>query len=91
MPFEPEHWRENSLEVLARNADLMDLNIYFSFGTADRYNRSFPLQKGIETLSQILRDRNIPHQFRVIEGGPHGWSLVKDQLNEVLSFVTRTF
>ena len=91
MPFDPEHWRENSLEVLARNADLQDLNIYFSFGTADRYNRSFPLQKGIEALSQILTDRDIPHQFRVIENGPHGWSLVKEQLDEVLSFVTRTF
>jgi enterochelin esterase family protein len=91
MPFEPEHWRRNSLEVLARTADLKDLNIYFSFGTADRYNRVFPLQKGIETLSRILSERNIPHQFEVVEGGPHGWSLVKEQLEKVFLFVTQTF
>ena len=91
MPFEPEHWRRNSLEILAKDADLENLRIYFSYGTADRYNRSFPMQKGVETLSDVLKERGVPHQFEVVEGGPHGWSLVQGQLQEVLTFVTKTF
>jgi enterochelin esterase family protein len=91
MPFEPDHWRENSLEVLASTADVKDLRIYFSYGTADRYDRSFPMRRGVETLSRVLRKRSIPHQFDLIQNGPHGWDLVQGQLEEIFAFVTQTF
>jgi S-formylglutathione hydrolase FrmB len=91
MPFEFQHWRNNSLEVLARDADVKDLRIYFSYGTADRYNRAFPMRKGVETLSQILKKREISHQFDVVPDGPHGWSLVQGQLEKVFAFATQTF
>jgi S-formylglutathione hydrolase FrmB len=91
MPFEPEHWRNNSLEVLARNAEIGDLKIYFSYGTADRYDRAFPMRKGVETLSRVLKQREIPHQFNLIQNGPHGWNLVRGQLEDVFAFVTQTF
>jgi enterochelin esterase family protein len=91
MPFEPRHWRANSLEVLAQNAEIEHLEIYFSYGTADRYNRYFPMRKGVEILSRILKARSIPHRFHLIENGPHGWDLVRGQLQEVFTFVTQTF
>jgi enterochelin esterase family protein len=91
MPFEPGHWQANSLEVLAQNSEIQDLRIYFSYGTADRYNRYFPMQRGVESLSRILTRRGIPHQFSVIKRGPHGWNLVKGQLKEIFAFVTQTF
>ncbi len=91
MPFEPNHWHENSLEVLARTADCGDVNIYFSYGTADRYNRSFPMKEGVETLSRILEERGIHHEFREIQDGPHGWGLVQQELEEVFAFVAQTF
>jgi len=91
MPFEPDHWRANSIEALARTADVKDLRIYISYGTADRYDRSFPMRRGVETLSSILKERRIPHQFNLIQNGPHGWELVQGQLEEVFAFVTQTF
>jgi len=91
MPFEENHWHKNNLEVLAQESDLKGLRIYFSYGTADRYNRYFPLQKGVERLSEIFQERKIPHEFKLIQNGPHGWDLVKDRLQEVFAFVTETF
>ena len=91
MPFEPSHWKANSLEIIAKNAEIQDLKIAFYYGTADRYNRYFPMRQGVESLSRILKQRGIPHRFHVIENGPHGWELVKDQLQEVFAFVTQTF
>jgi len=91
MPFEPQHWHNNSLEVIAKSAEVGDLKIRFSYGTADRYDRSFPMRKGVETLSRILRERSIPHRFDVVQKGPHGWSLVQGHLEEVFSFVTQGF
>lgn len=91
MPFERGHWLANSLEVLARKADVGDLRIYFSYGTADRYNRYFPMQEGVESLSRILDERAVRHRFIIIEEGPHGWDLVQGQLEEVFTFVTKTF
>lgn len=90
-PFNLAHWRENSLEALARKASLDQLNIHFSYGTADRYNRMFPMEFGVETLKQILSDRGVPHACRIYEGEPHGWALVRLHLEETLAFLTQTF
>ena len=90
-PFDQNHWIANSVEVLARTADLNDLNIYFSYGTADRYRSMFPLEKGIEVIDQILAERDIPHTMRIYEGEPHGWVLIRNSLKEIVEFVTQTF
>lgn len=91
MPFDSEHWRENSLEHLAREGNLNGIRIFLGFGSADRYNQIFPLEAGVRRLSRILDDREIDHVFKVYENGPHGWQLVVQQLEEVAIFLSRTF
>ena len=91
MPFDPHHWQQNSVEVLARTADLRDLKIYFSYGTADRYRDEFPMEKGLQRLDQILTGRGLSHVFRVFEGEPHGWALIRAHLEETIDFLTETF
>ena len=90
-PVRREHWRQNSVEVLSRTTDLQDLRIYFAYGTADRYNRWFPMQQGLETLSRILSEKNLPHDFRTFTGEPHGWRLIAGHLQEIFTFLTATF
>ena len=90
-PFNREHWRENSLETLARTAPLDQLNIHFSYGTADRYNRMFPMEQGVKTLDQILSERGIAHTCQIYEDEPHGWELVRSHLDETLAFLSQTF
>ena len=90
-PFDQDHWIENSIEVLARTTDLKDLNIYFSYGTADRYSSMFPMEQGLQVLDQILTQRDIPHTMRIYEGEPHGWVLIQNHMGEILEFVTQTF
>ncbi len=91
MPFDRDHWLENSVEVLARNADLKDLRVYMSYGTEDRYRDAFPMEQGIETIDQILTEREVSHVFRVFEGEPHGWALIGAHLDEAIEHLTATF
>lgn len=90
-PPDRDHWMENNLETLARKAKIEDLNIYFAFGTADRYQDAFPMEEGIRKLDRVLEERGIEHVYRVYENEPHGWELVNLHLQEVLTFLTRTF
>lgn len=90
-PLQLEHWRQNSIEVLARTADLRNLRIYLAYGTADRYDGRFPMREGIETLDRILSERNVPHFLRIFPGEPHGWRLIADHLQEIFTFLTATF
>ena len=90
-PTNKSHWKENSLEELARNAALNSLNIYFAYGTADRYNLIFPMERGIRSLEHILKQRGIAHVCRILKGKPHGWELVAAYLEETLAFLTQTF
>ena len=90
-PFDQDHWIANSIEVLARTADLKNVEFYFSYGTADRYRSMFPMEKGLEVLDQILTERDIPHTMRIFEGEPHGWALISTSLNEIVEVVTRKF
>ncbi len=91
MPFDRDHWLDNSVELLARESDLKDLKVYFSYGTADRYLDAFPMEKGLQTIDQTLTERGISHVFRVFDGEPHGWVLIRDHLKEELEFLTQTF
>lgn len=91
LPFDRDHWRDNSLMHLAAERDLCGLNIYFAYGTADRYNDAFPMEDGVRELSKALTSRNVPHTFRIFENEPHGWELVTSHLAEILEFLTQTF
>jgi S-formylglutathione hydrolase FrmB len=91
MPFDLDHWKDNSLIHLANTGKINDLNIFFGWGTADRYNDRFPMEMGVRTLDKILNERSIDHVFKVYKGGPHGWGLVTENFKEVLKFLTQTF
>ena len=91
MPFDRDHWLENSVEVLARDADLKDLRVYMSYGTEDRYRNAFPMEQGLERIDQILTERKVSHVFRVFEGEPHGWALIRAHLDEAIEYLTETF
>lgn len=91
IPVNREAWRANSVEVLAANADLSGLNIYFIYGTDDRYNDTIPMEKGVRRLHQILNQRKIPHTFNIYPGEPHGWELVTNHLEEMIGFLAQTF
>ena len=58
-PFNQDHWLENSVEVLARTADLKDLSVFMSYGTADRYQNAFAMEKNIQTIHEILTEKGI--------------------------------
>ena len=90
-PVDPEHWKRNSVVELARSSDLNGLNIYFFYGTNDRYGRRLPLEKGVKELDRILEERGVEHRFELIEGGPHGWELVRTNIEEMFSFLSQTF
>ena len=91
MPFEPNHWQANSLTHLAKTTQPDNLKIFFAWGTADRYNGMFPMEEGVRALDKLLAKRSIDHVFKVYEGGPHGWGLITENLEEVLKFLTQTF
>ncbi|HSR51545.1 MAG TPA: alpha/beta hydrolase-fold protein [Acidobacteriota bacterium] len=90
-PVHTEHWLANSLEKLAQEASLDGLDIYFFYGTADRYAEALPLEEGVRKLDQILDERGIDHRFELIEGGPHGWELVVDKLDDMFAFLSHSF
>jgi hypothetical protein len=91
MPFDLLHWEKNSLINLAQAAETNGLKIFFGWGTADRYNDLFPMEMGVKTLDRLLNERAIEHTFKVYEGGPHGWELVTENLEEAVVFLTQTF
>ncbi len=90
-PFNQDHWLKNSVEVLARTADLKDLRVYLSYGTEDRYEAAFPMRQSIQVLHQILTDRGVSSVFQVLEGEPHGWALIRADLERSIESLTGTF
>jgi enterochelin esterase family protein len=91
IPFDQTHWEANSLEKLAKNADLDELKVFFAYGTADRYARSFPMEAGVRGLSRLLTERDKAHELKIYENGPHGWQLVVDHIEDVTSFLSQSF
>jgi len=90
-PFDQDHWLKNSVEVLARSADLKDLRVYLSYGTADRYEAFFPMRQAIQIVHKILIDRGVSSVFQVLEGEPHGWALIRADVGDSIEFLTSTF
>ncbi|MFC6998325.1 alpha/beta hydrolase [Rufibacter roseus] len=82
-----EHWNKNSILKLTETAPLDNLKkvrYYIDCGDDDF------LIKGNMALHAAMIDRQIPHEFRVRDGG-HTWSYWRTALPEVLQFVGQSF
>lgn len=89
-PVDMELWRANNIYELADAIDpdeLRTLKIYFDCGDRDRLGFDQPNQE----LHDLLRKRRIPHEWRLIEGGGHGWDNCVQALEDSLPFVAAAF
>jgi len=80
-------WNNNSLHYLVK--DLKEdqkklVGFYLDIGDDDH------LFRGNSLLHIAMRDLNIPHEYRVRNGG-HNWEYWKSGLPDVLSFVSQNF
>lgn len=72
-PVDQKLWAAENPLVLARTLEadkLQGLKVYFDCGDTDRYNFQEP---NLE-LHKVLKDRKIPHTWRLVKGGNHGWN-----------------
>jgi S-formylglutathione hydrolase FrmB len=90
-PIQQELWDANNPLVLAKTRKLNKLNIYFDYGTDDRYIPMVHLDEGCKSLDQILTGAQVPHTFEIRAGESHGWALVAKHLDTTLPFLSRTF
>lgn len=82
-----EHWHKNSVEKILSDWDenkLPNIRYYIDCGDKDG------LLDGNFQVHQIMRQKNIKHEFRV-RGGGHSWTYWRTALPEVLKFVSQTF
>ena len=82
-----EHWHKNSVEKILSDWDenkLPNIRYYIDCGDKDG------LLEGNFQVHQIMRQKNIKHEFRV-RGGGHSWTYWRTALPEVLKFVSQTF
>ena len=82
-----EHWHKNSGEKILSDWDenkLPNIRYYIDCGDKDG------LLEGNFQVHQIMRQKNIKHEFRV-RGGGHSWTYWRTALPEVLKFVSQTF
>lgn len=82
-----EHYRQNSVLDLVKNGNveaLKKVRYYIDCGDDDF------LIKGNMALHEAMIDQEIPHEFRVRDGG-HGWNYWRTALPEVLKFVGESF
>lgn len=71
-PLDEDRWRQENVMTIARGLDrdtIGSLKIYFDCGTADRYSFFAPN----EQLHELLTERKVPHTWRPVEDGGHGW------------------
>jgi S-formylglutathione hydrolase FrmB len=86
-PLDQEYFDQNNPLELAAQPGIRGLGIYFDYGTADRYDASIGLGKGLAKLDQTLSAHGVPHTFHTYEGEPHGWALVYAHIAESLKFL----
>jgi enterochelin esterase-like enzyme len=82
-----DHYYSNNLFYLIKNTSadkLKSVRIYIDCGDKDF------LYKGNSALHVILRDYNIPHEYRTREGG-HQWSYWRSGLLDALKFIGTSF
>jgi S-formylglutathione hydrolase FrmB len=90
-PIRQDLWDANNPLVLAKNRKLEGLNIYFDYGTADRYIQMTHLDEGNKALDRLLTEARVPHTFKIRSDEPHGWALVSAHLDETLPFLSGSF
>jgi S-formylglutathione hydrolase FrmB len=90
-PVRQEVWDANNPLVLARSGKLDGLKLYFDYGTGDRYIERIRLDEGNKALDRALTEANVPHEFSIHPGEPHGWALVSSHIDESLPFLCQTF
>lgn len=82
-----QHYLSNNLFYLIKNTDpvkLSSVRIYIDCGDDDF------LYKGNSLLHVMLRDYNIPHEYRVRDGG-HQWTYWRSGLLDALKFIGTSF
>jgi S-formylglutathione hydrolase FrmB len=85
-PPDAAFWDRNSPIVLARNADLSGLKVYFDCGDQDDYG----FETGAAALDKILASRHIAHEFHIYPGR-HDAAYFADHLPASLQFHSRLF
>jgi S-formylglutathione hydrolase FrmB len=90
-PIRQDLWDANNPLLLAKSGKLDGLNLYFDYGTEDRYNASIHLDQGVKALDKVLTEAGVAHTFKVWPGEGHGWSLVDAHIQESLPFLCQTF
>jgi len=82
-----EHWKANSPLHLLESVEpekLKSIRFYIDCGDDDF------LYKGNTALHVKMRDMEIPHEYRVRNGG-HEWSYWRTGLYDGLTFISETF
>lgn len=83
-PLDHDYWNQNNPLTLAQSAPgLSRLKIYFDCGQQDDYG----FDAGARRLDEILKRRNIAHEFHLYPGG-HSWEYVADHFAESLAFLS---
>lgn len=90
-PIRQDLWDANNPLLLAKKPDLKNLDVYFDYGTEDRYIQSIHLDDGVKALDAALSKAGEAHTFVVHPGEPHGWALVSAHIGESLPFLCRAF
>ena len=86
-PFDQAYFDANNPLKLVPRIKGAGLALYFDYGTADRYNRSIGLGRGLHQLDAALTAEGVAHRFVERPGEPHGWELVFSHIQESLSFL----
>lgn len=82
-----DHWKANSvLDLLSALPDSLKNAVRFRIDCGDD---DF-LYRGNSALHVRMRDRGIPHEYRVRDGG-HSWTYWRTGLPDVLAFVSQSF
>ena len=82
-----DHYNQNSTIPIIKNAttdDLKKVKYYIDCGDDDF------LIKGNMEIHALLIDKEVPHEFRIRDGG-HSWEYWRTALPEVLAFVSKAF
>jgi S-formylglutathione hydrolase FrmB len=91
-PVDEERYRAENVLALAASIDperLAGLKIYFDCGDQDRYG----FHRTNQALHDLLDAREIPHVWRLVEGGGHSWGagFTQEALTHSLRFVAQAF
>ena len=82
-----EHWKANNPFHILENRSIEDIKsvrYYFDCGDDDF------LYKGNNKMHTVLRDKKIPHEFRIRDGG-HTWEYWRTGLLDALIFISQSF